>query len=133
MLVKRFLSKCFHLVISAQKEHLESGIRCTPTCGRFRVWLHFTSPGDCMQTVRKLDMKSGCPWLPFVPHGELIKCCMAAAPSVFIVLCVFTQDSRSWRRSGIEKFSAVQWLYRALCAAVSALAIRICKQRLRFD
>ena len=44
-----------------------------------------------------------------------------------IVLYVFTQDSRSWRRSGIEKFSAAQWLYRALCAAVSALAIHIRK------
>ena len=39
------------------------------------------------------------------------------------VLCVFTQDSRSWRRSEIEEFLVVQWTYRALCAAVSALAI----------
>ena len=36
------------------------------------------------------------------------------------VLCVFTQDYCSWRRSEIEEFHVVQWLYRALCAAVSA-------------
>ena len=43
------------------------------------------------------------------------------------VLCVFTQDSRSWWRSEIEEFLVVQWTYRALCAAISVLAIKIHK------
>ena len=46
------------------------------------------------------------------------------------VFCVFTQDYPLWRRREIEEFLVVQWTYRALCAAVSILAIEI---RLRFD
>ena len=55
-------SRCFHCVISAQKEHPESGIRCTSACGRFRVCLHFTSPGDCLQR-----------WLPLVSYLRHLK------------------------------------------------------------
>ena len=33
-------------------EHPECCIRCTSACGRFRVWLHFTSRDDCLQTIR---------------------------------------------------------------------------------
>ena len=39
------------------------------------------------------------------------------------VLCVFMQDFHSWRRSENEEFLVVQWTHRALCAAVSVLAI----------
>ena len=57
----RFFNKCFHCVISAQKEHPESGIWCTSTCSRFREWLHITSQGDCLQTVRTLDIERRLP------------------------------------------------------------------------
>ena len=43
------------------KAHPESGIRCTSTCGRFRVWLHFTSQRGCLQTMRTLDMERRLP------------------------------------------------------------------------
>ena len=61
-----------------------------------------------------------------------MKCCMAASCTIGIynddaVSCIFTQDSRSWRRSETEEFFVVQWTYRALYAAVSALAIEIHK------
>ena len=48
------------------------------------------------------------------------------------VLCVFTQDSHSWRRSELKEFLVVQWTYRALCAAVSVFSDRNPQIRLRF-
>ena len=87
--------------------------------------------GDCLQTVCTLDMERRLPLVATCATWRadqvLYGSCTLGSYSDDIVLCVFTQDSRSWRRSGIEKFSAVQWLYQALRAAVSALPIHIHK------
>ena len=53
----RFFNRCFHCVISAQKEHPESGIQCiccTSAFGRFRVWVHLRH--------RVTVCRDGCPW-----------------------------------------------------------------------
>ena len=80
----------------------------------------FKSLGDCLQTVRTLDVGR---WLPLVAIGATWRADQVLYGSCIYndddVLCVFTQDSRSWQQSEIEEFLVVQWTYRALCAAVS--------------
>ena len=110
-----FFNRCFHCVISVQKEHPESGIRCTSACVRFRVT--FTSLGDYFQTVRTLETAALGSYLRHLEQ-VLYGSCTHGIYSDDIALCVFMQDSRSWRQNGIKKI-AVQWLYRALCAAVN--------------
>ena len=92
----------------------------------------FTSLGDCLQTVRTLDTERRLPLVAICAawRADQVLCvsCTHGIYSDDIALCVFTQDSRSRRRNGIEKF-AVQWLYRALCAAVNPYT----QIKLRFD
>ena len=75
----------FSLRNQCPKKHPESGIWYTSACGRFRVWLHFMSEGGCLQIMRTLDMERRLPLL-FAPFRELIKCCTAAAPSIFTIM-----------------------------------------------
>ena len=89
------------------------------------------SRGDCLQTVCTLDTGRRLPLVAIctswradqVQYGS----CTFGIYNNAAVLCVFMQDSRSWQQSEIEEFLIVQWTYRALCAAVSALAIEIHK------
>ena len=71
--------------------------------------------GVVLQTVRTLDMERRLPLVAICTAWRadqvLYGSCTLGIYSDDVVLCVFTQDSRSWRRSGIEKFSRVQWLY----------------------
>ena len=85
------------------------------------------SPGDCLQTVRTLDMGRRLPLVAICAAWRADQVLYGSCYNDDAVLCVFTQDSHSWRRSEIEEFLVVQWTYRALCAAVSALAIEIHK------
>ena len=87
--------------------------------------------GGCLQlpTVRTLDMERQLPLVAICAAWRADQVVLYGSCTIDIysddaVLCKFTQDSRSWRRSEIEEFLVVQWTYRALCAAVSALAIK---------
>ena len=85
------------------------------------------SLGDCLQTVRTLDTGRRLPLVAIYAAWRadqvLYSSCTIGIYNDDAVLSIFTQDSRSWRQSEIEEFLLVQWTYRALCAAVSALAI----------
>ena len=86
------------------------------------------SRDDCLQTLdtgRRLPLVAIC--AAWRADQVLYGSCTIGIYNDDGVLCVFTQDYRSWRRSEIEEFHVVQWLYRALCAALSALAIHIRK------
>ena len=113
----RFFNRCFHCVISAQKEHPESGIRCTSACGWFRVWLHFTSPGDSLQ-MQRLPLVAICS--AWRADQVLYGSCTFGIYSDDIVLCVFlvldVEADREIQRSTV-----------ALSSFVSALAIHIRK------
>ena len=115
-------------------EHLECCIQWTSACGRFRVWLHITSRDDCLQTVRTLDTGRQLPLVAICAAWRadqvLYSSCTIGIYNDDAVLCVFTQDYRSWRQSEIEEFHVVQWLYRALCEWFSNPYTQI---RLRFD
>ena len=112
-----FFNKRFHCVIVPKKrslEHPKCCIRCTSACGRFRarVWLHFTSRDDCLQTVRTLDTGRRLPLVAICATWRadqvLYGSCTIGIYNNDAVLCVFTQDYRSWKRSEIEEFHVVQ-------------------------
>ena len=126
-----FFNKCFHCVISAQKRVFRASGILHPVHFRLWVWLHFTSRDDCLQTVRTLDTGRRLPLVAICAAWRadqvLYGSCTIGIYNDDAVLCVVTQDYRSWRRSEIEEFLVVQWTYRALCTAVSVLAIEIHK------
>ena len=81
----RFFNRCFHCIISAQKEHPESGIRCTSACGGFGVWLHFTPQGDSLE--RRLPLVAIC--AAWRADQVLYGSCTFSIYSDDIVLCVY--------------------------------------------
>ena len=79
-----------------------SGVR-TSACSRFRVWLHFTSQGDCLQTVHTLDMERRLP---------LVAICAAwRADQVLCGSCTFSllasKRDREIQRSTVALLSFV--------------------------
>ena len=92
----------------------------------FRFWLgccYITSPGDSLRRdgsacLAKLVTTCDAWRADQVLYGS----CTSAFTAMTLYCAHYARFS--WR---IKKFSAIQWLYRALCAAVSALAIYIRK------
>ena len=85
---------------------------------------------DCLlDTGRRLPLVAIC--AAWRANQVLYSSCIIGIYNDDAVLCVFTQDYYSWRRSEIEEFLVVQWTYGALCTA--GLSDRNPQIRLRFD
>ena len=129
--------KCFHYVIKAKKAIFRA-FRKRHTVD-FHLWSILGMGGcgynlrHCLQTMCTLDTERRLPLVDICATwraDQVLYCsCTLSIYNDNIVLYIFTQDSRSWWRSGIEEFNAVQSTYQTLCTAVNALAIYIHKEK----
>ena len=118
-------------------EHPECCIRCTSACGRFRVWLHFTSRDDCLQTVRTLDTGRRLPLVAICTAWRadqvLYGSCTIGIFNDDAVLCVFTARLSllaAKRDRGIPHSTVALLSFVCCCECFSNAYTQI---RLRFD